>query len=257
MLINPYIYALGYDADAQAFFNATGISDTAEKTAINNLVVNLKSYSLWTQLKAIYPFRGGTATTCKYNLKDPQNTDGAFRLTFSGGWTFGSTGALPNGTNAYADTHIIPNSVASINGASFGIYSRTNNTSATYLYGVSDGLHIDHHNMTGANWSLGDNQIISYTGNPTTRFLMVRRNASGDMQAYRDGTSLGTNTNVVSSLAQTYSFYFGARNNFGTPVLYTPHELAFAFFGIGLTNQNALDLTTCVNSFVTELGINV
>ena len=57
------------------------------------------------QLDAVYPFLGGTSSSCKWNLKDPRNLDAAFRLTFSGGWTFSSTGALPNGVNAYANTY--------------------------------------------------------------------------------------------------------------------------------------------------------
>ena len=54
-------------------------------------------------MKALYPFVGGTATSHKFNLKDPRDLDAAFRLQFNGGWTHNSNGVTPNGTNGYAD----------------------------------------------------------------------------------------------------------------------------------------------------------
>ena len=97
-------YAPSNDPDAQAFINAAGITGTTQQSAINTLVVSLKANNIWTKFDAIYPMVGGTATTHKFNLKNPADTNAAYRLSFVGGWTHSSTGALPNGTNAYADT---------------------------------------------------------------------------------------------------------------------------------------------------------
>jgi hypothetical protein len=72
------------DPDAQAFLTATGITDPTITSAIDTLVLDLKAASLWTKMKALYPFVGGTSTTHKYNLVDPADTDAAFRLTFNG-----------------------------------------------------------------------------------------------------------------------------------------------------------------------------
>lgn len=74
-----------YDTDAQAFFDATGLSDSTEKEAVNDLVIDLKNAGLWSKMYAIYPFVGGTASTQKYNLKDPRDLDAAYRLNFIGG----------------------------------------------------------------------------------------------------------------------------------------------------------------------------
>jgi hypothetical protein len=86
-----------FDSDAQAFITATAITDTTEQNAINALVIGLKTDLLWTKMLAVYPFVGSTATTCKYNLKNPLDTDAAFRLNFVGGWTFSNNGIQPNG----------------------------------------------------------------------------------------------------------------------------------------------------------------
>ena len=99
MIVYPFSFIKsagggGYDPDAQAFITATGISG-ADADAINQLVIDLKDYLLWDLIDAFYPFIGGTSTSCKYNLKDPQDTDGAYRMSFNGSWTFNSSGVVP------------------------------------------------------------------------------------------------------------------------------------------------------------------
>ncbi len=127
--VGPRVYG-GFDADAQAFITAAGITDATQQQAINTLVVDMKGYGIWTKMKAIYPFVGGTATTHKYNLKDPRDLDAAFRLSFNGGWTHSSNGALPNGSNAYADTYFSQlNGFDSVSSASIGAYIRTDSSS--------------------------------------------------------------------------------------------------------------------------------
>ena len=116
-ILNGFIVpAVGqFDPDAQAFITAAAIADPTQQAAINTLVVDLKGYSIWTKMQALYPMVGGTASTHKFNLKNPLDTDAAFRLVFSGGWTHSANGALPNGTNAYADTFITPSTSLSLN----------------------------------------------------------------------------------------------------------------------------------------------
>ena len=115
------------DPDAEAFLTAATITDPTEISAVNQLVIDMKDAGIWTKMKAVYPFVGGTATTHKWNLKDPQDTNAAFRLTFNGGWTHSSSGALPNGTNAYADTYLNVDSVLNNISHAFNFYLNSNN----------------------------------------------------------------------------------------------------------------------------------
>ena len=57
------------DPDAQAFITAASITDPTQQIAINQLVVDLKGYNIWSKMKAIYPYVGGTSTSTSYNLK--------------------------------------------------------------------------------------------------------------------------------------------------------------------------------------------
>ena len=137
-LVNPYLYAPSCgDADAVAFLAAAGITDATITSAICTLVTSMKANGTWTKCNAIYPMVGGTAATHKFNLKNPLDTNAAFRLSFVGGWTHSNNGALPNGTNAYADSFLNANTTLNINSSHISYYSRTNIGEARYDMGAA------------------------------------------------------------------------------------------------------------------------
>jgi hypothetical protein len=245
-----------FDPDAQAFITAAAITDNTQQNAINTLVLALKGYSIWTKMKAIYPIVGGVASSHKYNLKDPRDLDAAFRLSFASGWTHSSTGMTP--TNAFANTFLNTNTQLNVHSHSFGIYSRTNSTSGTQVYGsyASSGLFLQN-NLTAANFVSGSlSNVISYTANPSTSLLMLTRTSNTLSKAFRAGILLGQVTASMNSLP-LFNFYLGARNNNGTPQFYSSHQLAFAFLGDGLTDTDSANLYTAVQAFQTTLGRSI
>lgn len=248
------------DSDAQAFVTAASITDQVQATAVNNLVIGLKADSLWTKMKAIYPMVGGTSSTHKWNLKDPVDSDAAFRLVFNGGWTHSSTGALPNGSNGYADTKLIPSSSLTQNSSHISIYNRTN----------TDGLYVDMgtRNATAESilltrWSNGtlfshntDYGLRMAPSNSDSRgHYMVSRRSSSDMEAYKNGSSISTSS--ANSNASTYSIYLSAWNDSGSPNYYTSREIAFSSIGDGLTDTEASNFYTRVQTYQTALSRNV
>ncbi len=253
----------GYTLRTIAFGLATGITDATILGALSAMDSSLIAYGLLApgiaktgKIKVLYPYVGGTATTCKFNFVDPQNTDAAYRLTFFGGWTFSSTGALPNGVDAYSNTHFNMKTSITQFKAAFGVYSRTNAVGSNFLYGGNDGVsQMAHDFSSGYQSNIAVPAITVETA--TNRMFINRRNANNDFQTYRDGVSLGTETTVQTGDNLDEDFYFGAYNLFGTPFFYNIQELAFSFLAEGFTNQNALDLTTTVNTFETALSRNV
>jgi hypothetical protein len=247
------------DADASAFITAAAITDATQQSAINTLVTGLKTDGIWTKMKAIYPFVGGTATTHKYNLKDPRDLDAAFRLTFSGGWTHSVTGATPNGVNAYANTFLNPTTSLSVNSHSFGIYSKTNNTTGARVYGVlsTPSIYMQNDLNTG-NFASGTvGTIISYTASPTTGLLLSTRTAANLYKAFRNNTLLGTNTFNNTSISNGI-FYLATRNDFGLASSnFMNHQHAFAFLSDGLTDAEASNLYTKVQAYQTTLSRQV
>ena len=259
-LVNPYWYASAgcADADANAFLTAAGITDPTISSAICTLVTTMKADGTWAKCSAIYPMVGGTATTHKFNLKNPLDTNAAFRLSFVGGWTHSANGALPNGTNAYANTFLIPSVNLSLNSHSFGIYSRTNNTSPTQVYGafLPSAIFLQN-NLSNGNFISGTiSTLISYTSNPSTSLLIGSRTTNTLFTAYRAGVSLGTNTITILGLPNL-SFYFGARSDNNVATFFNNHQLAFAFLGSGLNSTESAALYTAVQAMQTTLSRQV
>jgi hypothetical protein len=246
------------DPDAQAFITAASITDPTQQGAINTLVVDLKAYSIWTKFKAIYPIVGGSASSHKWNLKDPRDLDAAFRLTFATGWTHSSTGMTPNGTSAFANTFLNTSTQLNVNSHSFGMYSRTNNTTGSQTIGSFDNTpRFLQNNLASGNFVSGlVSSIISYTANPSTSLLMLTRTSSTLSKAFRAGVLLGQETVAMGTLP-TFNFYLGARNDAGSAALYSVHQCAFAFIGDGLTDTDSANLYTAVQAYQTTLSRQV
>jgi len=251
--------AAAIDADAQAFITAAAITDSTQQSAINTLVTNLKTYNIWTKMKALYPFVGGSATSHKFNLKDPRDLDAAYRLVFNGGWTHSSTGALPNGTNGYADTKFIPSFTLSTASAHFSKYNRTNDSTGSKTDGTAHNTFSSffQHNYTSANMVIGVlASVVSYTPTDTRGFFISTRTSNVVVKAFRNNSQLGiTNTNFSDALPNQ-DFYIGARNS-GVPSDYNNYESAFASIGDGLSDAEVSNLYTEVQLFNTTLNRQV
>jgi hypothetical protein len=117
--------------EANAYLSAvvnaggTGITPTISAATVT-LFTSLVSNSLYDKLFALYPMLGGNSAGCKFNGKNPVDTDAAYRITFNGGWTFSSSGATPNGVNSYGNTYLTPSSATTDNNLHLSYYSTTN-----------------------------------------------------------------------------------------------------------------------------------
>jgi hypothetical protein len=242
----------GFDADAQAFITAAGITDATQKNAINTLVLNLKGYSIWSKMKAIYPFVGGTATTHKYNLKDPRDLDAAFRLVFSGGWTHSSTGATPNGTNGYADTILNPNSELSINSSHMSSYVNTTPNDGMLL--GNGALSCFHQYAVNILYGgLANTSFIQTASTNQASFTMVNRPSSSTINLYKNNSKLFENT---SNNGSSYTNPNITIAKYGSS-FFQDARYAFASIGDGLTHTEALNFYTSVQAFQTTLNRQV
>jgi hypothetical protein len=250
------------DTDAQAFITAAGITDGTQQSAVNQLVLDLKSANIWTKMKAIYPIVGGTAATHKWNLKDPRDLDAAFRLNFSLGWTHSSNGMLPNGTSAFANTFLNSSTNLSLNSGHFSYYSRTNNTTTGVDMGSLKSGPDSYSDLvlyyTGTTYFRFNNTgpYNSVASTNTSGYFIGSRTASNVIKMFRNGSVI-INGNAASSATSTINFYIGAVNNMGTTQLYANRQCAFASIGDGLTDAEAVNFNTAVTTYQTTLGRNV
>ena len=241
-----------FDTDAQAFITAAAITDSTQQSAIDTLVVDLKDAGIWTKMKAIYPIVGGTASSHKFNLKDPRDLDAAFRLTFSSGWTHSSSGILPS--NAFADTKLIPSSNFTATNFHFGGYTSTTGVSVGYHGCYPPNYFMNSfYSYNYVEFFAGVNTPISASGGVVGLASFDKNGTNATI--YDNGTILtaGTKTSSLPSV----SFYLGAANNNGTGTYYDDKELSFYYFSDSLTSGEVGDLYTAVQAFQTTLGRQV
>jgi hypothetical protein len=255
------------DPNAKAFLTVTGITDATITSALDTLATDLKSYGIWTKMKAIYPFVGGTATTHKFNLKDPRDLDVAFRLIFSGGITHSNNGFLPNGTNGFADTRL--------NTAFYGltktsvnlsVYSRTNSNSgqpydignSSNLAGTADPTYlITRYNTNVSVVGIADQSFAtSIASTDSTGFFSGGTNGSSTQKIFKNGNLIKTGTAGTGALANQ-PLYIGANNSNGVASLFSNKQYAFATIGDGLTDTEASNLYLAVQKFQTTLSRQV
>ena len=257
------IVGITTDADAQAFITAVAITDPTQQTAINNLVVGMKADGIWTKMKAIYPFVGGTASTHKWNLKDPRDLDAAFRLVFNGGWTHSSNGATPNGTNGYADTKLAPSSSLSTTSAHFTTYLRTNSTGATCDIGsfLSNARMIlysrypsseTYATISNSGYPIG----VPFSTTDSTGFWQTIRENNTNTKIFQNTIKKADGAVAFSTLPNV-PFYIGAVNNTSVASLFSNRQTSFSTIGNGLTDTEAANLYTRVQAFQTSLSRQV
>jgi len=255
--------------DETIYYSGTAFEKTGAQlwTAYNNAVVSLKYYhgltlnenNLYTIYDAIYLFHGGTSGNAKWNLCNVADTNAAFRLSFSGGWTFNGGGALPNGTNGYANTWWDTLANCGAKRISLGGYTRTAGASGTMMHGTWDldattarVYHFAHNPL----FNVGS--ISSGASGFNTRFHAMYMNAS-EFRYIANGSSVYNTASANLSLINK-PLYLGARNNNGASVnLYTDKQLSFYYMTgkVELSQADVLNLNTVVDQLMLDLGRNV
>jgi hypothetical protein len=247
-----------FDPDAAAFFArvtaAGGTLSATEKTAVNQLVLDMKDDGIWTPMKAIYPMVGASAAACAQNLKSSSFT-GSFTAT---GWTFASTGVKGDGIVASMNTNLIANTSLSLNSGHLSIYSRTNVEESSCDLGGDSGAGLalvsPEQLILTRFTGLGFSQVYgTYNGqvaNADSRgHFITNRNSLTNVTGYKNGVN-------VRDIAQTTglstrNIHLGSESGV---VRFSTREYAFASIGDGLTDDQADDFYTAVQAFQTTLN---
>ena len=258
--------------EAQDFIDAVNLEagltlTSAQEVAIDDLVVGLKANGTWAKYHAIYPFIGGTATSHKWNLKNPLDTDGAFRLTFNGTITHDANGITGDGSTGYANTHLIPASILTAGDTNMGIYSRTNdsgNDARDMGVKTANGQMSFHTKYINGNayvdgYDTGISGRISFVSQSFGMFHSTRRTAT-DHKVFIDGIEKGfSNTDTSADFANiTNNIFLGNFNDIGVPnASYSARNYAFSVIGDGLTDTEVANDYTVIQAYQTALGRNV
>ena len=261
MIINSFILG-SIDPNAAAFLSAINNTSTTIKNAINDLVIDLKGYGIYSKYDFIYPYVGGTATSHKFNLINPLDTDAAYRITWNGGLTHDANGVTGNGTNGYGETWFTPSSAMTLNDAHISLYCRTNSQSAISEMGIQDslgnrGIFIVTRNTSNVAQYYVNDFTVNNTGNTNSQgFYIASRTSSTAKRLYKNGAVISAPSTASVSLPNV-SIPVHGRKNYNGMNGYSAKNLAFISGGKGLTAAEAANFYTAVQKFQTALGRNV
>lgn len=265
--LSGYTFSSGdsIDPDAQAFITAASITDPTQQSAINQLVVDLKGYGVWTKMKALYPFVGGTAAQHKWNLKDPRDLDAAFRLTYGGSVTHSSNG-VTGGINGFCDTKFndSTNFTSNTNG-SFSVYTRNNFVNDLNFYtliGCSTDFNVSgmtirgtiYNEFLGLRDAIGSRVIGVISNRLAGQYLLTKDGTN--RRYFKNSSKINTTANGTSNPANR-SLYLLADNYSGGTGYYAQHTIAFAHIGDNLDDTEAANFYTAVQAFQTTLSRNI
>lgn len=246
--------------------NFSYVCSSNEINALNDLVWSFVELGVWTGIVAAYALIGSTSTTQVVNLKDPADSDAAFRLAFlGGGWTHSSNGATPNGTTSYADTFLSPNASLTNNNTHISFYSRTSTAAANQRdfacfvggsdpclsLGTNSGVIVSDQNTFALR--------VSASVSSADGYWIGTRTASNNTKLYRNGGLLGTNTGTSATALPVARLFLGAANvatnsTSRNPTNYSSKQFCFATVGASVTDSQAFGMSRAVQSFLTRLG---
>jgi hypothetical protein len=243
------------DPDAFRFIEIAALIDQTQIDAVNNLVTGLKGYGLWDKMLAVYPFVGGLAFSHKWNLKNPADSNSAYRITFSGAIIHSSKGVAFDGSS-FANTNLAP----------FAALTNplVSNHLSIYVSGSLGGLSAaGNTNFIGNGLGIGANGGVS-AYNPSSGLVTVSgqsglmvatRTAAANSAGYVRGsvTRTGTSALGATSSPRTGTIFIGKEDGAwsgpGTSVVFS-----FSSIGTGLTTPDVENLYTVVQAYNTSLN---
>lgn len=250
------------DANANTYLiNSTNDGNSTFVSAINQLVIDLKTNSLWTKMARVYPFLGGSAAKCATDLVTGVNG------TFSGTFTYPANGPLPNGTNAFFNTGLNATSLTA-NNNHFGFDSFTNNAiaAADFDMGVStnsasgtdnfDLILRRSSNVCAFDAGTFSGGRVASTTTDSNAFFIGSVIANNDRRIFRNGSQLNISTTVANQNMPNGNIYIFAIFNIAGAAAtgYGSKGSRLVTIGSGLTAAEVTTLQTIRTTFQTAVG---
>ena len=262
-----YLTNAGISNDGTVYFSGTPQEVTGSEyyVLVSAFFVSLKQNGLfdkgfWGRLGI-----GGTAAAHKLNIFNPLDTDAAFRGTFNGGWTHDKEGYTSNGVNAYCNNHFNPSTHQAANDGAYACYLRSTSdgTAGNFVWGVSANVSnqsnfLPKTTIDRSFYGIGGNPI-QFNGlaiSDTDGMHIVTRTASNITKWIGNGVLIDSTTDAFG-YHPNFNTYSGARNNSGTPLYGQATTFSFEGEFEGLSDAEAANLRTAVDTLMTALNLNV
>ena len=241
-----------YDADAQAFFTANStLTDATKKNKVNQLFIDLKSYGLLSKFYAFYLLNLGDATKNKFNIVNPVDSDSAFRLVFSSGFTFSDSATTPNGSSTFAKTFLTPSTVYTDNSFHIGVYG-TVNTPSRYDVGAwnGDNALITRYSANDNTYFATDSSTWVNASNTNNQGFIIGNYLSGTSSIKRNDSTIVSGAKTLTKSTTPFSIFASNRaSDYSSLSEYSSLPMSLVCIGKGLTTQEQTDLNTCIQTY--------
>lgn len=250
----------GYSSAALDWFAQLDVQPSAwYKSIINTFILQCISDGNWQYLDRFWIFATEKEQHCTISLVNPTSQPLSIAVQPTWAPLFGYT---TNGSSQYLNSNYTPSIDGvnlTLNNASFGAYSRTNNTNVGGFLGVRGAP-----SNTCAIWPRdGSNNAYVQVNSQTytqgtvldTRGLFSAvRTASNNQDLYRNGALALTDTDASTGLPNLKA-YILAVNLQGVLDVPNTRQISLAYFGSGSINQATF--YTAVQALATSIGFNV
>lgn len=251
----------GLDSDASAYLArvaAHGVTvTTPQQTAVNQLFLDLKSYSIYSLYYDINLYIWGNADANAEPLKAV-----APDITWVNSPTHGSTGVVM-GATSYGNLGVAP-SALTLNDSHLFFYTTSTSTASVVDMGSRgststvrfDALARTSNSLTGEmNSNTAGTGQVAGTVTDASGMSMISRTSSTDLRAYRNGTQVGsTSTTTNNGTMPTVNMFIGAVNNNGSASLHTSRTYLASGYGAGMNSTQAANHNTAFATLFTALG---
>ena len=255
----------GFDPDALDYFSrAEALGGSFDQTAINALytesyikkaisdcIAGLKTDAVWSKITELYLMGFVTFAGLMAKVKHAGTATLTNTNFVSGDYLAAGSGAgLKGNGSANLATSFQPASNSNYSLSAYVIQSATA-SSALITIGTNGSNEI--FRIGAGQVVVRPNFVTGFASAITTGYFIGSRRTSTDAEAYRNGISYGT-TATSDNAAFSNCFLFSRP---AATFFYTDARMSAAHVGTGLTDTEAANLSSRINTLMTAIGANV
>ena len=244
----------GFDPDALAYFTAAGITDTTEKDAVNQLVLDLKgtgsttnNTNVWDDLYVVNPLSPTSLAAAAYNLKDPTRN-----ITWFNSPTHATTGISGNGTNMYGNLGYNP-LTEGWDESNIGLTYSGEYSNADFPLGCRVGVpFLALRNQLNTKGSYITSNSTVATSSTTLRNITTgSRTSNTSHKIFTNGVEISEITTTETEIMPNGDLFILGLNLNGSIFAAFAGEIDFTAVHKGLTDNQAKDLSDAITTYNT------
>lgn len=249
-MLNSYIFG-SFDGDAANYIKAFSTPPSAARAAIiNNFFLALKADTTYSAFDAIYLLGGADSQCTLLNLINPSETLSQVNsntFTADSGWT-------GNATSSYLVSSYNINTLAkySLNSCHASVWSLTNSSNTNYYDcgqdAASNVIRFNTRDTTTPFGNISSTGAMTGTSSDSLGHFIINRTGSTATQIYKNGSSVGTDTDAADSLPTGHFTILAHRSS------YSGRKLMAASIGRGLTSGEVTTFYNALNTYKTAIG---